>query len=310
MAARPAATQQLAGYLARAKSVRASWFEYDLPTSRIAERPVCGERSSSRLLVAKRSSPTQENEASASTSGQVLHRHFHDLPSFLPRDSRLVMNNSRVIPARLAMRKVSGGRAEVLLLSPICGADPNPILQQSIESSPPWKCFIGGRRVRKGDLLFCEAGSVKMRAEVLSRNGSAAEVRFSGDDNTSGLSLSQALHSLGETPLPPYIKRAADPRDVRSYQTVYAENAGSVAAPTAGLHMTPAILEDLAESGVNTSTITLHVGAGTFAQLGGPTAGDHRMHEEHFSIETSTLRSLILDIERKRPVIALVRSSA
>jgi S-adenosylmethionine:tRNA ribosyltransferase-isomerase len=235
-----------------------------------------------------------------------LHMHFHDLPLALPRDSRLVMNNSRVIPARLAMKKASGGRAEVLLLSPICGADPTPVLQLPIESSPPWKCFIGGRRIRCGDVLSCGSGSITLQAEVLSRDGSAAEVRFTTSKSASGATLFDALQSLGETPLPPYIRRSADLADARSYQTVYAENAGSVAAPTAGLHMTSAVLAALSERGVDTSTVTLHVGAGTFAQLGGPTAGDHRMHEEHFSIDVSTLRMLALDAGRDRPLIALV----
>lgn len=286
-----------AGFLRRAKLVSAELYDYTLPTSRIANRPL-GDRSSSRLLVARFSEQADDPVS-------IEHLSFRDIASVLPARSRLVLNTSRVIPARIPARKESGARAEILLLNPADGSDPGYALQQELGAGPSWKCFIGGRRVREGDSLVFGAAEGECRALVLRREGPSAEVRFASDGGR--MSLADALGDVGCTPLPPYIKRDADESDAESYQTVYASSDGSVAAPTAGLHVTEHVLDDLAAVGVEISEVTLHVGAGTFAQLGGPTAGDHDMHGERFSVRTDVLDGLIADAACSRHCIALVR---
>jgi S-adenosylmethionine:tRNA ribosyltransferase-isomerase len=286
----------LAGHLARAQAVRASWFEYELPPDKIALRPV-SDRSSSRLLVVR-------NAAGSSGRTPCAHHEFCELPEFLTRGSLLVMNDSQVIPARIPMRKASGARAEILLLSPHADTDPTISLKRSVEDSEPWKCIIGGRRIRPGDTLVNDAGDIVLRATVLSRDGTAAVVRF--ETETPGLSMTAAIHSLGQVPLPPYIRRPADADDVRAYQTVFAESAGSVAAPTAGLHMTEDVMSNLRSCGVHLASVTLHVGAGTFAQLGGPRTGDHQMHAERFAVDVETLRRVAECARGSRELTALV----
>jgi S-adenosylmethionine:tRNA ribosyltransferase-isomerase len=284
--------------LARAQAVRASWFNYNLPPENIAFRPV-QDRSSSRLLVARKSpGPSPE-------SISLVHHKFHQLPSFLPENSLLVMNNSQVIPARIPMRKATGAKAEILLLSPNGETDPTAALDMPLEEGRSWKCIVGGRRIHPGDVLESDSGAFLLKAEILSRDGTAAMVQFHTD--AVGLSLATAIQSIGKTPLPPYIKRAVDADDVRAYQTVYAKRAGSVAAPTAGLHMTEEVLKNIRARGVHISTVTLHVGAGTFAQLGGPTAGDHRMHAERFTVSAETMCHTAECARDQRQLTALVR---
>jgi S-adenosylmethionine:tRNA ribosyltransferase-isomerase len=298
MAARLAVNQ--GGNLARAQAVRASWFDYDLPPAKIALRPV-HDRSSSRLLVAR-------NAPGSSAKGMSLaHHNFHELPSLLPDSSLLVMNNSQVIPARIPMRKATGAKAEILLLSPSGEVDTTAALDMALEEGHSWKCIVGGRRIRSGDVLESESGAVLLKAEILSRDGTAAVVRFHTD--AVGLSLAMAIQSIGKTPLPPYIRRAADADDVGAYQTIYAKRAGSVAAPTAGLHMTDEVMKNVRARGVHISTVTLHVGAGTFAPLGGPTAGDHRMHAERFTVSAETMRRTAECARDRRQLTALVRNS-
>lgn len=283
-------------FLARAQSVRASSFHYGLPEDRIAIRPLA-DRSASKLLVAKGTS----EHAPAVTRHHV----FHDLPELLPAHSRIVMNNSRAIRARLPMRKSTGGLAEVLLLSPADRSDPARSLSNPLTHLPAWKVFIGGRRIRAGDVLTASIGDLTVHATVVSREGTAGEVKFSGN----ATSLAAALDALGQTPLPPYINRQADERDLESYQTVYADHAGSAAAPTAGLHMTDEVLGRLRERAINISRVTLHVGAGTFSPMGGETTGDHSMHEERFHVSAKELRSFVDDAKKQRPLIAIGTTS-
>jgi S-adenosylmethionine:tRNA-ribosyltransferase-isomerase (queuine synthetase) len=215
------------------------------------------------------------------------------------------MNNSQVIPARIPMRKATGAKAEILLLSPNGETDPTAALDMPLEKGHSWKCIVGGRRIHPGDVLESDSGAFLLKAEILSRDGTAAMVQFHTD--AVGLSLATAIQSIGKTPLPPYIKRAVDADDVRAYQTVYAKRAGSVAAPTAGLHMTEEVLKNIRARGVHISTVTLHVGAGTFAQLGGPTAGDHRMHAERFTVSAETMCHTAECARDQRQLTALVR---
>lgn len=283
-------------FLSHARAVKASSFFYDLPADRIATRPLA-DRSASNLLVGGGASP----HAPSATQ----HHLFRDLPSLVPARSCIVMNSSRVIRARLPMRKSTGGLAEVMLLSPADRSDPALCLSAPLDDLPAWKVFIGGRRIRAGEVLTASFRGISVEATVLSREGAAGEVRFGGN----APSLAAALEALGQIPLPPYIKREADEGDLESYQTVYADRAGSVAAPTAGLHMTDDVLERLRQREVNVSRLTLHVGAGTFLPMGGETAGEHSMHEERFHVCTDELEKLAADARRQRPLIAIGTTS-
>jgi S-adenosylmethionine:tRNA ribosyltransferase-isomerase len=296
-AAAAAAAARGGTHLSRARAALASAFFYDLPKERIATRPAA-TRSASKLLVAAGPSPHAPS---------TPHHHaFQDLPSLLPPSSRLIMNTSRVIRARVPMTKRTGGAAQVLLLSPADKSDPTPLLSAPLAGMPLWKVFIGGRRIRVGDTLTASAPALTLTATVVSRAGPAAEVRFGG----SAPSLAAALDALGHTPLPPYMDRDADAADASAYQTVYAERAGSVAAPTAGLHVTDSVLDGLRERGIAVSRVTLHVGAGTFLPMGGETAGEHDMHEERFHVATREVREIADDARRSRTLVAMVRASA
>lgn len=283
-------TIPLRSYLRRAKSISADAFDYVLPEERIAYRPL-SDRSSSKLLVVK------------GQSLDLQDKKFFDLPHVLPPSSLVVRNVSRVIPARLPMQKTTGGRAELMLLSPVNYIDPARALMVSAN----WKCFIGGRRIKLGDELSTPVGSSGsiLTARILEKEGQTAVASLSlrGGDVTS---LREALELAGRTPLPPYIKRQDDESDKLAYQTVYAGRDGSVAAPTAGLHITEDVLTDMLALGIQFANIILHVGAGTFAPLGGEYAGDHHMHEERASIPRGELETVLQHVVRERPVIALV----
>lgn len=261
--------------------VSAADYLYDLPPDRIAVRPL-PERDSSKLLVADL------------TTGNITHKLFSDLPDELPSGTLLVMNNTRVITARILMHKSSGGAAEVLCLSPVLPG-PDPALALQAGSPCRWRCMIGGKRVRQGSELECEiarpdAASVTLRAHVLEREGAEALVEFSWQP--ASLSFAVILDMAGVLPLPPYLKREAGPDDIQRYQTVYAEPAGSVAAPTAGLHFTDAVLQQLRDNGVRTVPVTLHVGAGTFQPLQSDEVAEHQMHREYISVSRSTVEQL------------------
>jgi S-adenosylmethionine:tRNA ribosyltransferase-isomerase len=229
--------------------VRTVDFDYDLPSELIAQYPT-ERRDGSRLMVVDR------------TSGKISHAQFADLPAFLRRPDLLVVNDSKVMRARLhGERARTGAKVEVLLLS-----EKEPNL---------WLCLARpGKRVRAGDIIRFGAGTVS--AEVV-EEGAQGE-RFLSFA-TAGKSVIEVLNDLGELPLPPYIHQ--QPPDPDRYQTVYAKRLGSIAAPTAGLHFTADLLETLAEQGVGRATITLHVGIGTFRPVKADAVTDHVMHAEY-----------------------------
>lgn len=239
-------------------------FSFDLPESLIAVAPV-EPRDGSRLLVVDRAAGTWQ------------HRHFHELPEFLAPNDLLVLNNTRVIPARLFARDATDRHVEVFLLSPT--ADPRT-----------WNCLVKpGRRVKEGlDIIFSDG----QRAH-LSREGQDFRIAFENLDGD----FFAWLEKHGKTPLPPYIKREATAQDRARYQTVYAKDPGSVAAPTAGLHFTPELLHRLRARNQPSVELTLHVGYGTFAPIHvEKPLEDHRMHEERYQVP----ESLVSQIEETR----------
>jgi S-adenosylmethionine:tRNA ribosyltransferase-isomerase len=236
-------------------------FDYQLPGDLIAQVPV-SPRDQSRLMVLHRS------------SGRVEHQRFADLPRYLARGDVLVLNNSRVIPARLrAVNVQTGGRFEILLL-------------EENRVNDWWAMLRPGKRARLGTRMALRdrtGAPAAIEAVVRETNGEGhRRLAFAGVPD-----LREHLEALGEVPLPPYITRANDQpkaEDAERYQTVYARAAGSVAAPTAGLHFTPDLLQRLEEGGVRVVYLTLHVGLGTFAPVKADTIAGHVMHEERYEL--------------------------
>ncbi|HET9298747.1 MAG TPA: tRNA preQ1(34) S-adenosylmethionine ribosyltransferase-isomerase QueA [Candidatus Polarisedimenticolaceae bacterium] len=229
-------------------------YAYDLPEEQIAQEPL-PRRDASRLLVLDRD------------TGEVAHRAFLDLPDVLAPGDLVVVNDTRVVPARLLGRKRTGGRAEILLLE-ATGED-------------TWRALLAHAPAPGGVVELGEGVS----ATVLAREGEVGTVRLSA----TATDLHGALARLGRMPLPPYVHRApGDPRDATDrerYQTVFAREPGAAAAPTAGLHFTPEVLDRLAARGIARTAITLHVGPGTFLPFRGEeVAEDHRLHEEPFAV--------------------------
>jgi len=227
--------------------MRADDFDYQLPKGLIAQHPV-EPRDHARLMVLHRGSGTLE------------HRRFYELPRYLREGDVLVVNESKVFPARLLGRRSSGGKVELLLLRRLEG--------------DLWEALARpGRRVRPGEKLYFGEG---VTGEVVERTEDGKRVvKFSGD--------LEALRRLGQVPLPPYIRRPPVPEDEERYQTVYAKVEGSVAAPTAGLHFTEELLGKLREEGVRIVPVVLHVGPGTFRPVEGEVS-EHRMEPEYYEI--------------------------
>lgn len=260
--------------------VRTADFHFNLPPELIAQQPA-SRRDQSRLLVLNR------------TSHCVEHRQFQEFPDFLRAGDVLVLNNSRVIPARLhGTNPKTGGNFEILLLEENFVND-------------WWAMMRPGKRARVGtkiQLLDKTGDATALFAEVIGINDEGhRRLKFSGTAN-----LFDGLDTLGEMPLPPYIERHGEqPGDKERYQTVYAKFAGSVAAPTAGLHFTPDLLEKIRARGVAICFVTLHVGAGTFLPVKAENIADHKMHAERFEIGEDTVSAVNAAKKNGRRVIAV-----
>ncbi len=241
-----------------AKRLKLSDFDYELPPALIAQFPA-GERTASRLLHLD------------GRSGELADRQFRDLPDLVKAGDVLVMNDTRVIKARLTGRKASGGQVEVLIERVL---DHARVLAQVSASKTP----------RAGSRLLLAHGAI---AEVLGRAGEFFELRFI--DCTDVFAL---LECAGSVPLPPYITHEADAGDAARYQTVYAQTPGAVAAPTAGLHFDEALLATLRARGVRLGWITLHVGAGTFQPVRVENLAEHTMHAEWYALPQATVDAI------------------
>lgn len=248
--------------------MRISDFDYDLPEELIAQHPVI-PRDASRLLVLHRD------------TGEIEHRRFPDLPDYLRAGDLLVLNDTRVIPARLLGRKAeTGGAAELLLLSRSAGVPP-----ARIESSDIWEAMARpGRRLHPGNVIVF--GHDELYAEILDLTpGGGRIVRLRPGPRAGGRTIHDLLHALGELPLPPYVTHGPPPAERDgAYQTIFARWEGSSAAPTAGLHFTEDIFARLAEVGVRRAFVTLHVGMGTFKPVQVEDVEEHEIHEEFYSV--------------------------
>jgi S-adenosylmethionine:tRNA ribosyltransferase-isomerase len=256
-------------------------FNYPLPDELIAKHPL-QERDRCRLLVRH-------------GNGSIEEHCFAELPELLPADAMLIYNNTRVINARLRFRKgddESGALIEVFCLEPAAPTD--YALNFASTTGCSWTCFVGNsKRWKEGALhrtLTIDGRTTVLRATRTAREGNASEVRFDWDD--ASITFSQIIDAAGEIPIPPYLNRDTEESDAADYQTVYSRIEGSVAAPTAGLHFTPAVLSAVDRRGIPRRELTLHVGAGTFQPVKSDTVGEHGMHGEFISVARELIEEL------------------
>jgi S-adenosylmethionine:tRNA ribosyltransferase-isomerase len=231
-------------------------FQYELPEDRIALFPV-EPRDTSKLLKFE--------------NGTLSHHVFSDIPELLPKNTMLVFNQTRVIQARLNLVKDTGGHIEILLLEPVLPSV-DVLLTMGSRTSVVWTCMVGNKKRWKENEVIDFQGVIFSWADRLLN-----QVRMSWEDERV---FAELLSELGSMPIPPYIKRESTEQDKEVYQTIYAQNDGSVAAPTAGLHFTESVLNNLMANSFETEFITLHVGAGTFKPVSSENALEHEMHAE------------------------------
>jgi S-adenosylmethionine:tRNA ribosyltransferase-isomerase len=259
------------------KDIKITDFTYNLPDERIAKYPL-KERDKSKLLVWK--------------AGNIQEDIFENCIDYLPENAQLVFNNTRVIHARLFFKKETGARIEIFCLEPIKPLDYQLAFQET--KKVIWKCMVGNSKKWKSGILKNEfqinGNNTTLLAEKKSQNGNSFEIEFSWDGN---YHFSEIIEQIGQLPIPPYLNRDTEESDEETYQTVYAKIDGSVAAPTAGLHFTDAVLSKLASKNISTKEVTLHVGAGTFQPVKSATIEGHTMHHEQVLISKSIIEGFI-----------------
>lgn len=270
--------------ISNVKNINIADFDYPLPEERIAKYPLA-ERDASKLLV-MRGDDIQEDR-------------FSNIGRHLPQNSLLVLNETKVVRARLQFVKDSGAAIEIFCLEPVsCNGDYQLVFASG--SPVEWRCLVGNsRRWKGGELsipLRTNGKEVTLKAERVERNDAYSLIRFSWEPEE--ISFAEVLESAGEIPLPPYLHREAEPSDRERYQTVFAKNEGSVAAPTASLHLTKPLIAKLKEEGHEFDEVTLHVGAGTFRPVASDTIGEHEMHSESIIIRKEFIENLLHNIDR------------
>lgn len=267
-------------------------YDYPLPDERIAKYPL-EKRDASKLLLYD--------------DGIISESIFSNLADYIPSESLMIFNNTRVIHARLLFRKETGAQIEVFCLSP---ADPEDYAMNfASKQHCSWHCMIGNAKRWKDDILTMKIenggnGILTLSAEKIAVTDKDTTVRFSWNDDT--LSFSEILEIAGKLPIPPYLNRPAETKDDETYQTVYSRIEGSVAAPTAGLHFTDDVMTSLRHKGIATAEVTLHVGAGTFRPVKSETIGEHEMHTEFISVPKETIKAIY---ENKHPLVVVGTTS-
>jgi len=261
-------------------------YNYELSDERIGRFPV-EPRDSSKLLIYK--------------DLQISEDVFNKVNNHLPKNTFLVFNNTKVIPARLFFQKANGVVIEVFLLSPV---EPSSIVSQVMETTEncTWACMIGNKKRFKEKIVGTyniEVGTYQVRPENVKLTAELVDsennyVKFTW--NNSDLTFAEIVKFFGQIPLPPYLKRETEQKDYDTYQTVYSKNDGAVAAPTAGLHFTEQVFADLAQKGVKHDFVTLHVGAGTFQPIKVQNVVEHKMHCEQIVFDKSFIINLLENI--------------
>ncbi|MFH1049999.1 MAG: S-adenosylmethionine:tRNA ribosyltransferase-isomerase [bacterium] len=312
-------------------------YNYSLPQEKIALFPL-EDRAKSKLLLVNKEKQ------------KITHHIFKEISDLLPKNSVIFVNKTKVISARLLMKKPTGGLVEILCVEPILPST-DPQITMSAKEKCTWKCIVGGKRINPGMLLSTDIDNdknIKLTAQIIEKSGQDAIVEFRWDniirqaqsnsrrqtadgrqesitnyelritnekkqyhftDNgqlttDNGFSFADVLEKLGKVPLPPYIKREVDEEDKNRYQTVYAKNDGSVAAPTAGLHFTDEVIDKIKNRGIYIEELTLHVGPGTFKPIDTENISEHKMHSELIIVKKSLLENLLKSITDNKYIIA------
>lgn len=265
--------------------IRIEDFNYPLPDERIAKHPL-KERDRCKLLLRE-------------TGGKISEHIFNEVAELLPDDSMLIYNDTRVINARLRFQKPGGGAMiEIFCLEPVLPSE--YALNLACDKSCEWLCFVGNsKRWKDGALTHSvdiNGSETTVSAVRVSREGNASVVRFSWDNINA--TFSDILLAMGEIPIPPYLNRPTEQSDSTDYQTVYGCHNGSVAAPTAGLHFTDSLLQRIADRGIPSRQVTLHVGAGTFQPVKSDSIGQHDMHSEFIAVGKDLLKELAVTPRR------------
>ena len=273
--------------------IRIEDYNYPLDDSRIAKYPLA-ERDASKLLHYKDSVVTENS--------------FRELPSLLPTGALMIFNDTKVVPARMFFQRETGAHIEIFCLEPVSPPEYNTIFAST--ESCRWKCVVGNLKKWKNDVLSLintaddiHIAELSLRASLVQKEGNTAVVEFSWNG---GIPFSNVLDMAGNVPIPPYLNRETEAIDLERYQTLYARVRGSVAAPTAGLHFTQRVLDEIAQKGIDIEKVCLHVGAGTFLPVKSSNVADHPMHREPFVVGIELLKKLR---DRNRPVIAVGTTS-
>ena len=264
------------------KNLSINDFNYELPEEKIAAYPL-KNRSQSKLLIYE--------------GGNISEDIYQNIADYLPENSFLVFNDTKVIRARILFQKITGAVIEIFCLEPHEAMNDYAIILQQ-KKSVRWKCMIGGAGKWKDKFLeksfLLHDQEVTLKAELVEKLSDAYVVEFTWDPED--ISFAEIIDKAGNTPLPPYIKRKAEESDAETYQTIYSVHEGSVAAPTAGLHFTKEIFESFKEKNIHTGFVTLHVGAGTFKPVKAERMEDHEMHAEWIDVSTDFLKKLLYNL--------------
>ena len=273
--------------------IRIEDYSYDLPDDRIAKYPL-PERDSSKLL--------------KYADGVVKEYRFRDIAGLIPEGSLMIFNDTKVVPARLHFQRATGAHIEIFCLEPVFPAEYATMF--AVTASCRWKCIVGNVKRWKNDLLDLynpegnpEIVSLGLKASLVERQGETSIVEFSWNGD---IPFSKVLEMGGSVPIPPYLNRETEAVDLERYQTLYARYRGSVAAPTAGLHFTEKVLQEIRDRGTDTDTVCLHVGAGTFLPVKSSLVSEHNMHREPFTVTLELLEKLL---DGSRKVVAVGTTS-
>ena len=264
-------------------------FNYELPQERIAQYPL-DDRSKSKLLHYK--------------EGRIGHYEFEDIVNLIPQSSHLILNDTKVIPARFRIAKSTGALIEIFIINPM---GPSKVLSEVMQTKNrcQWECIIGNKKRWRGQNLSQRinlAGDwIDISFELLEKESNLVEFTWEGN-----FTFAQIVEAAGQVPLPPYLNREAESEDKERYQTVYSVYEGAVAAPTAGLHFTDSVLKTMKETGNKLDYLTLHVGAGTFLPISTRNIKEHPMHNEQVVVSKKTLISLAAS---DRPMIPVGTTS-
>jgi S-adenosylmethionine:tRNA ribosyltransferase-isomerase len=266
--------------------IKISDYDYPLDDKQIAKFPE-SPRDESKLLVYR--------------SSEIEHRRFKKIVDYLPENTHLVLNNTKVIPARLYFKRKTGANIEIFLLNPVEPSTVLPVIMEQTETVT-WHCVIGNkRRWKSGEVLegqFRYNGEYyKLDAELTDNENNLVKLSWEG-----GMQFSELVVAYGNIPLPPYLNRESEESDKKDYQTIYSEKDGAVAAPTAGLHFTDEVFTELKEKGIQKSFVTLHVGAGTFMPVKEENALNHPMHSEQMIVHKDFIEGLLRSPEFIVPV--------